>query len=63
MDTKENEWQKGIKQVDTPWVHLSDLKGMPKKLQKNTELMVFRMHFYPIKTNKIIPIITKNFGS
>jgi len=27
-------WQKVIKQVDAPWVHLSDLKGIPSALTK-----------------------------
>ena len=34
MDTKINDWQKGVKQVNTPWIHLSDLKGMSSNIAK-----------------------------
>ena len=34
MDTNVSEWQKGIKQVNTTWVHLSDLKGMTSGIAK-----------------------------
>jgi thiol-disulfide isomerase/thioredoxin len=34
VDESMPNWQRVIKQVDAPWVHLSDLKGMPSALSK-----------------------------
>ncbi|MCL4483093.1 MAG: AhpC/TSA family protein [Bacteroidetes bacterium] len=34
MDTKVDDWQRGITQVNTPWVHLSELKGMSSNIAK-----------------------------
>ncbi|MDP3643247.1 MAG: TlpA disulfide reductase family protein [Bacteroidota bacterium] len=34
VDESMPNWQRVIKQVDAPWVHLSDLKGMPSALTK-----------------------------
>jgi thiol-disulfide isomerase/thioredoxin len=34
VDNRIYDWQRVIKQVDAPWVHLSDLKGMPSALTK-----------------------------
>lgn len=34
VDNRMSDWQKVIKQVDAPWVHLSDLKGIPSALTK-----------------------------
>lgn len=34
MDTKVDDWQRGIKQVNTAWVHLSELKGMSSNIAK-----------------------------
>ena len=34
MDTEISDWQKGIKKVNTPWVHLSDLKGISTGIAK-----------------------------
>lgn len=32
LDTRMNDWQRVIKKVDAPWIHLSDLKGTPSAL-------------------------------
>lgn len=32
LDTRMNDWQRVIKQVNAPWIHLSDLKGTPSSL-------------------------------
>lgn len=34
VDNRMYDWQRVIKQVDAPWIHLSDLKGMPSALTK-----------------------------
>lgn len=32
LDTRMNDWQRVIKEVNAPWIHLSDLKGTPSAL-------------------------------
>lgn len=32
LDTRMNDWQRVIKKVNAPWIHLSDLKGTPSAL-------------------------------
>ena len=56
MDTKLADWQKGIKQVDTPWVHLSDLKGMTSGIAKTYGIASIPYAFLIDKNGIIIEV-------
>lgn len=56
MDTTMPVWKRSLTEVDAPWLHLSDLKGMPSELTDAYHVLGIPAGFLIDRTGKIVKV-------